>query len=399
MADVPWLTIVGVGEDGLAGLSAASRAALENAEIVMGPPRHLDLLPGFGTERIEWPVPFADGISKLLSYRNRAVVALASGDPFWFGAGSMLARHLDPGEWRALPSIPTFSLAASRLGWPLETVATFGLHAAPFCRLRTELVPGRKIILLVRDGAAVRELATFLSDEEFGESDIWVMETLAGPRERITSATATTLPQHDFVHPVCVAIDVVGSGRVFPMASGRPDDWFDHDGQITKRPIRALTLSALAPRPFERLWDIGAGSGSISIEWLLSHATVTATAIEADPARAERIRGNSLRLGADRLDVVNGRAPDALAGLAVPNAVFVGGGLNRELVDWITRNLPTGTRLVANAVTLESEALLIQAQAELGGDLTRFDISQPAPIGPRTGWKASYPITQWSHTL
>lgn len=399
MADAPWLTIVGVGEDGLAGLSAASQAALEKAEIVMGPPRHLDLLPGFGAERIEWPVPFADGVSKLLDYRGRAVVALASGDPFWFGAGSILAKHLNPGEWRAFPSVSTFSLAASRLGWPLESVATLGLHGAPLSRLRTELVPGRKIILLVRDGAAVRELASYISGEEFGESDIWVMEALGGPRERMTHATANTLPDHDYAHPVCVAIEVTGAGRVFPLAIGRPDDWFDHDGQITKRPIRALTLSALAPRPFEHLWDIGAGSGSISIEWLLSHSTVMATAIEADPTRADRIRGNAQRLGADRLDVVNGNAPDALAGLPHPNAVFVGGGLNRDLLDWITGNLPTGTRLVANAVTLESEALLIQAQAELGGDLTRFDISQPVPIGPRTGWKASYPITQWSHSL
>ncbi|MEM1400859.1 MAG: precorrin-6Y C5,15-methyltransferase (decarboxylating) subunit CbiT, partial [Pseudomonadota bacterium] len=200
-------------------------------------------------------------------------------------------------------------------------------------------------------------------------------------------------------HPVCVALDAAGDGTCFPLASGRPDDWFDHDGQITKRPVRALTLSALAPTPFEYLWDIGAGSGSVSIEWLLSHPTVTATAIEADPVRANRIVDNAKRLGADRLQVINDRAPECLIGLPAPNVVFIGGGLSDGPLDWITQNLAPGTRLVANAVTLESEALLTLTHAAMGGDLSRFEISQATPIGTRTGWKASYPITQWNHTL
>lgn len=399
MAKSPWLTIVGVGEDGLAGLSPASREALERAEILMGPTRHLDLVPGFGSERVAWPVPFADGIPKLLAFRGRNVVALASGDPFWFGSGSVLARQLEPGEWRALPERSTFSLAASRLGWALEKTATLGLHAAPLTRLRPVLASGRRVMVLLRDGGAVRDLASYLTEEGFAEARLWIMESLGGPGERVTHCRANALPEGNFVHPVCVGIEVAGSGRSLPLASGRPDDWFEHDGQITKRPVRALTLSALTPRPYERLWDIGAGSGSISIEWLLSDPSLNAVAIEADAGRAARIKTNAMRLGADRLEVINAKAPAALEGLASPDAVFVGGGLDRGLLDWLVQNLGAGTRVVANAVTLESEALLLEARFRLGGDLLRLEISKPTAIGTRLAWRPSHPLTQWTHTL
>lgn len=399
MADAPWLTIIGVGEDGPGGLTPASREALKGAEIVMGPARHLGLLSGFGSERIEWPVPFADGIPQLLGLRGRKVAVLASGDPFWFGAGSVLARHLGPEEWRAFPGPSTFSLAVNRLGWALDEVATLGLHAAPFERLRPVSTPGGRAIVLLRDGAAVGALGSYLCSIGFGASELWILEALGGPKERVTSARADALPAETFNHPVCVAIAFEGDGQVLSKASGRADTWFDHDGQITKQPVRAMTLSALVPKPGEHLWDIGAGSGSISIEWLLSDPSLDATAIEANPERVERITANARRLGVDRLNVINGTAPAALDGLATPQAVFVGGGLDRELIDWLTGHLATGTRLVANGVTLESEALLIEAHARLGGDLMRVEISKPNAIGTRTGWKAAYPITQWSVTL
>lgn len=399
MSEDPWLTIIGVGEDGPDGLSTASRAALKSAEIIMGPPRHLALLPCATATRIAWPVPFSEGIERLLDLRGRRVAVLASGDPFWFGAGTVLATRLSVGEWRALPGRSTFSLAAAQLGWGLETTICLGLHATPLSRLRPHLSPGQRIIALLRDGQAVRDLADYLRMQGFGTSALTVMQALGGPAQAVTRAQADTLPDRDFGHPLCVAIHVAGDGASLPLASGRNDTWFDHDGQITKRPIRALTLSALAPRAGQHLWDIGGGSGSVAIEWLMSDSSLRATSIEPRPDRAERIAANAARLGMDRLNVVTGHAPAVLRDLDRPDAVFIGGGLSDPLLDWLGTHLPPGTRIVANAVTLESEAMLTQTHARLGGDLLRIEMAVATPIGSRRGWKASYPITQWSHVL
>lgn len=365
----------------------------------MGPPRHLSLIPAAGVERIEWPVPFADGLPLLQDLRGRRTVVLASGDPFWFGAGSVIARNFDPAEWVALPGQSTFSLAAARLGWPLETTLTFGLHAAPLTRLRPHLAPELHAILLLRDGPAVAELARYLTETGFSDSVLHVMEALGGPRERAQTVSLTEALLKAFEHPVCVGLEVRGKGTALPKASGKPDDIFENDGQITKRPIRALTLSALAPQRGEHLWDIGGGTGSISIEWLMCDATLTATTIEPRADRAERIRRNADALGQDRLAVVHGTAPDTLPRLPMPDVVFIGGGLSVDLLDWLHANLAPGTRLVANAVTLESEALLAQWQEKLGGELLRIELAQAAPLGPRRGWKSAYPVVQWSVTL
>lgn len=394
-----WLTIVGIGEDGLAGLSDASREALARAELVTGPARHLALVPDLRCERLPWPVPFADGIAPLLAQRGRRVVLLASGDPFWFGAGSVIARHLEPWEWTACPAPSTFALAASRLGWPIEDTPCLGLHAAPFARLRPHLAPGRRALVLVRDGTAVGALCRYLDEQGFGASAVTVLEALGGPRERVREATAAALAFDDIAHPVALGIAFAGDGAVLPAASGRPDGWFDHDGQISKRPVRALTLSALAPRPGETLWDIGTGSGSIAIEWLLAHPTTQAIGFEANAARAARARANAAALGVDRLRVIEGATPEALGDHPSPQAVFIGGGLSAELLRLLADRLASGTRLVANAVTLESETLLAQWHADRGGSLLRIDLAQAAPLGTRRGWQASYPIVQWSVTL
>lgn len=398
MAEHPWLTIIGVGEDGLEGLSPASVRALKSAEIVMGPARHLALIGETSQQAIDWPVPFSDGIEKLLSLRGRSVVVLASGDPFWFGAGSVLARHLAPSEWSAIPAVSCFSLAAARLGWALESTLCLGLHAAPLSRLRPHLAPRASLIVTLRDGAAVPDLCAFLTKSGFGDSTLHVMEALGGPRERITAFAAHGRAEARFSHPVCVGIEVKGEAAAIPKTSGREDDLFDHDGQITKRPVRALTLSALAPRPGEHLWDIGGGSGSIAIEWLLADPSLHATSIESDPVRAARIKQNATHLGVDRLRVVTGRAPDILRTLEPPEVVFIGGGLSEEMLDNLTA-LRSGTRIVANAVTLEAETLLAMAQARHGGDLLKIELAQSAPLGRKRGWKSSFPIVQWSVTL
>ncbi len=305
---------MGLGEDGPDGLSPASRAALGAAEVVLGPARHLALLGPTAADQVVWPVPFADGLGLLAGLRGRRVVMLASGDPFWFGAGAAVARVLSPDEWRALPGISTFSLAASRMGWSVEDTRCLGLHAAPLTRLRPHLAPGARLIVLLRDGAAAAELAAYLAEAGFAASVLTVMEALGGPRERVRTVPVAGFDLGDVIHPVAVAVEAAG-GPALPRASGLADTWFGHDGQITKRPVRALTLSALAPRPGELLWDIGAGSGSVGIEWLLAHRSCRCIAIEADDGRAERVRSNAARLGADRLRVVVGTAPEALNGL------------------------------------------------------------------------------------
>ena len=365
----------------------------------MGPPRHLALLPPLQAQMQPWPLPFADGLSILEELRGRRVVVLASGDPFWFGAGSVIAQRLDPGEWTALPAPSTFSLAAARLGWPLERTLCLGLHAAPMERLRPHLAPRARAIVLLRDGAAVAGLARFLTEAGFGQSRMTVMEALGSPAERIRRAQAQTLGPDAFRHPVAVGLEIAGHGPVVSLASGRDDSLFETDGQITKRPVRALALSALAPRPFETLWDIGGGSGSIAIEWLLAHDTTQAVSIEPRADRAARIRSNADRLGVDRLTLIEGAAPAALDGLALPQAVFIGGGLSDALLADLSDRLPAGTRLVAHAVTLESEARLAGWSAKLGGDLLRIDLSEIAPLGPKRGWKAAYPVTQWRVVL
>ncbi|MEX0281446.1 MAG: precorrin-6y C5,15-methyltransferase (decarboxylating) subunit CbiE [Arenibacterium sp.] len=400
MTETPWLTIVGLGEDAPEGLLPASRKALVEAEFIMGPPRHLGLLPEVQAQLIEWPVPFAHGISDLLEMRGKRVVMLASGDPFWFGAGTSVTRHLAPEEWIAYPGVSTFSLAASELGWALERTGCFGLHAAPLERLRPALQPEARLIILLRDGAAVSALATHLVEAGFADTELTVLEALGGPRKRRTTFSAHSVPETDFKHPLCVAAIIRGSTEAaLPLASGRGDHWFDSDGTMTKRPVRAVTLSALAPRAGEHLWDIGGGSGSIAIEWLLSNDSLSATSIEPRDSRVATIKENARRLGVDRLQVMHGSAPDVLDTLKRPDVVFIGGGLSKGLLDWLTDKLEPGTRLVVNAVTLESEQLLMGARARLGGDLLRLEISTAEPLGSKTGWKASYPILQWSTTL
>lgn len=398
MAEAPWITIVGLGEDGPEGLAAASRKALADAEIVMGPKRHLCLLPDLVAETVEWPVPFSEGLETLRGFEGRRVVILASGDPFWYGAGTVIARAFASEEWRAIPGPSTFALAASRLGWALEETVCLGLHAAPLTRLRPRLAVGLRCLVLLRDGAAVEALGSYLTEHGFGASRLHVMEALGGPRERVTTLLADAV-QGKFHHPVCVGLSIRGSGTVLPRASGLPDAVFDTDGVMTKRPVRALTISTLAPRPGELLWDIGGGSGTIAVEWLLSDPSCEAVTIEPRADRIALIRKNAETLGVDRLRIVEGKAPDVLAGLPMPAAVFVGGGLSTDLMERLETLLPAGTRLVANAVTFEAEALLLEWYSKRGGELLRLDLSQAGPLGAKTAWKSAYPLVQWSAVL
>jgi precorrin-6Y C5,15-methyltransferase (decarboxylating) len=393
-----WLSIIGIGEDGADGLGKASRDALSQAEVVFGGPRHLDMIE-HGDKRA-WPVPFS--IAPVLALRGRRVAVLASGDPFWHGAGASLTAVLAAGEWRAFPVASVFSLACARKGWRLEEVMCIGLHATAFARLRPHLVAGARIIATLRDGAAVSALAGWLVEQDFGASIITVMERLGGPAERIHACRADAPMPTEIAALVCVGIEVAGEGPVLACCTGRSDDLFEHDGQITKRPVRALALSALAPRPGEMLWDIGAGSGSIGIEWLLCHPRNRCIGIEADDKRAARARANAARLGLDRLELRQGRILDLLTDLAAeqprPQAVFVGGGCDEALLGALWACLPAGARLVVHAVTLETEALLASWHGARGGQLLRIELADAAPLGRKRGWRSHYPVVQWSVT-
>ncbi|MGY3150805.1 precorrin-6Y C5,15-methyltransferase (decarboxylating) [Bradyrhizobium sp. USDA 3397] len=387
----PWLTIIGIGEDGLAGLSEASRKALARAETVFGGERHLALAE-IGSRGRPWPVPFDANV--VLSCRGRPTVVLASGDPFWHGAGASLAEKLGSGEWIAHPAPSTFSLAAARLGWRLESTICLGLHAAPFERLVPYLARSARIICLVRDGKTASDLAKWLTERGWGSSTFWTLAALGGPRESVQEYRAKDFSGGLTGNPVAVAVEARGAHGI-ARSSGLPDDVFVHDGQITKRPVRALALSALAPRAGERLWDIGAGSGSISVEWALDGGT--AIAVDAREDRVANIRKNAAAFGlAHRITVVTGRAPEALAGLEAPDAVFIGGGLDEVLFDAIWTRLSPGTRLVAHAVTLETEALLGELHQRHGGELMRAEISHAAPLGRYRSWEAARPVVQWS---
>jgi precorrin-6Y C5,15-methyltransferase (decarboxylating) len=331
--------------------------------------------------------------------RGSKVCVLASGDPFFFGVGVTLSRHVDAYEFTTYPSPSAFSLAASRLGWPLQEIETVSLHGRPLDLIRPFLHPGRRIIALTSDEKGPVELATLLAGIGFSGSKLIVLEALGGDAERIRSTTAGAFSVPDINVLNVVGIEVVADvgARILPRGFGLDDALFEHDGQITKREIRALTLSALSPRRGELLWDIGAGSGSIGIEWMLADPSMKAIAIEAHPQRAARIKRNAANFGVPALVLIEGEAPAALAGLPSPDAIFIGGGGSEPGVfDAAVAALKPGGRLVANAVTLEMEAMLLAAKAKLGGNLIRMEVSRAAPVGAMQGWKPAMPVTQWS---
>ena len=383
-----WLSIVGIGEDGVDGLTPVAHRLVSGADIVFGGSRHLALAAPLirGVTR-PWPSPFDGAIDAVLAERGRTVCVLASGDPFVYGVGSALARHVDPQEFLAVPAPSAFSLAAARLGWALPDTATLSLHGRALDLIRPHLHQGRRVLALTSDGGGPAAVARLLAQSGFGKSRVAVMEALGGSRERIRSTTAAHfgIGRIDDLNVVAIEVEAEPGARIIPRAFGLLDTLFEHDGAITKREIRAVTLSSLAPRHGELLWDIGAGSGSVAIEWILASPAQRAIAIEARPDRAARIARNAAALGVPGLDIVAGEEPAALDNLPPPDAIFIGGGANRPgLLDAAIPALPSGGRLVANAVTLATEAALIAHHARLGGEMIRIAISRAEQLGERT---------------
>jgi precorrin-6Y C5,15-methyltransferase (decarboxylating) len=392
-----WLSIIGIGEDGLAGLGEAARAALSEAECVFGGARHLALAaPAIRGATQAWPSPFS--IAPVLALRGRRVAVLASGDPMWHGVGATLLREVPPSEARIFPAASAASLAAARLGWPLAEVTTLSLHGREVALLRRHLHQGARLILLTSDAAQPAAIAALLTRTGFGATRITVLEAMGGPEERRRDTTAEQFALND-IHPLNVmALEVAAGPRAQPLprAPGLDDALFENDGQLTKREVRAVTLSALRPYPGALLWDVGAGAGSIGIEWMLAHPACRAIGIEARADRAARITANARALGVPGLRVVVGEAPGAFEGLPAPDALFLGGGANDPGVfEAALAALKPGGIFVANAVTLETEALLLARHAALGGEMLRISISRAVAVANMTGWRPAMPITQW----
>jgi precorrin-6Y C5,15-methyltransferase (decarboxylating) len=395
-----WLSIVGIGEDGVDGLSRRARRLIGQAELAFGGRRHLSLVAELiRGEARTWPSPFS--VAPVLAARGRPVCVLASGDPFLHGVGAVLSRDVRAAEMEVVPAPSAFSLAAARLGWPLQEAVTLSLHGRPVDLVRRHLHPGTRLLALTSDGDGPAALARLLVESGFGRSRLTVLEALGGTAERIRSrlAAAFDLADVDALNVVAVEVLAEVGSRILPLAAGLADELFEHDGQLTKREVRALTLSALAPRRGELLWDVGAGAGSVAIEWMLADPSLRAVAVEARPDRAERIARNAVLMGAPGLRVVTGEAPGALAGLPVPNAIFIGGGGSEPgVLEVAVAALPSGGRLVASAVTLETEAVLLARHGRLGGSLLRVALSRAAPVAGMTGWRPAMPVTQWAWT-
>jgi precorrin-6Y C5,15-methyltransferase (decarboxylating) len=396
----PWLSVIGIGEDGLHGLSPAARTLYDAAEIVVGGKRHLAMVPEDGRRRIPWPPQLMDLVPEIEALRGRRVCVLASGDPMCFGVGVTLSRRIPIAEMVVLPAPSAFSLACARLGWPLVEARMVTLHGRPLELVVPHLQPGAKILVLSADCTTPARLAELLRRTGWGRSGFAVLERMGGEGERTLRTTAAEWGDREVDDLNTIAIDCVAGPetRVLPAVPGLPDDAFAHDGQLTKREVRAMTLAALAPSPGQVLWDVGSGCGSIAIEWMRSDPRCRAVAVERDDGRLALIAQNAAALGTPFLKVVRGDAPDVLAGdLPRPDAVFIGGGITAEgLVESCWAALPPGGRLVANVVTAEGEVAVIGHQSRLGGSLSRIAVSRAEPVGGYHGWRPLMPVTQWA---
>lgn len=391
----PWLTVVGIGEDGFKGLGRNARHALLGASRIVGSQRQLDLLPAcIRGERQLWPSPFS--LEPLLSLRGTPVCVLASGDPMLFGVGASLARQLPADELQVVSFPSSYSLAAARLGWALQDVVTLSVVARPIAALNAQLSSGVRLLVLSNDRYSPAAIAGLLRERGFGPSRLTVLEHLGGPLERRLDSTADDWRDPALADLNLLAIECRAAADTLQLSrlAGLPDSAFRHDGQLTKRDVRAITLARLAPVPGELLWDVGAGSGSIGIEWMRAHPSCRALAIETDDGRQQLIEYNRDVLGVPGLQLIRGSAPQALAGLERPDAVFIGGGVTREgVLQTCWEQLKPGGRLVANAVTLQSEMTLMHWREQYGGELTRIHIAQAQPLGEFDTWRQALPIT------
>jgi precorrin-6Y C5,15-methyltransferase (decarboxylating) len=402
MRGVAWLSIVGIGEDGWNGIGETARTAVQRAEVIAGGRRHLDFLPQTAAQRIAWPSPMLPFLCDFVrSHRGRPVCIVASGDPMLYGVGATLAGLLPASEYCVYPHVSAFSLACARMGWPGASVALVSAVARPLEQLLLYVRPRHRIVVYSQDGGTPAALAGLLVKHGYGSSTVTVLERLGGPHETIRAGAASSWDLDRCADLNVVAIECVADdgAAAVSLVPGLPDDAYEHDGQITKRDIRAATLARLGPLPGELLWDVGAGSGSIGIEWMRAHPACACTAFEQNEQRSERIKENARRLGVPALEVLRGRAPEIFPAGVSPDAIFVGGGAaGPDLLDACWNALRSGGRLVASGVTLEAEAELVSQHARRGGELIRLTISHAGMLGSFRTWRPQLPITQWTVT-
>ncbi|MCC3408375.1 MAG: precorrin-6y C5,15-methyltransferase (decarboxylating) subunit CbiE [Microcoleus sp. PH2017_10_PVI_O_A] len=395
-----WLSVVGIGEDGLSGLSSIALSLLDRSKIVVGGARHLAMLPTDDTrEKLVWASPLQTTVDSIISRRGESVCVLASGDPMCHGIGVTLSRRIPIAEMTVIPAASAFSLACARLGWALADVETFSLTNRPIASIALSLYPGARLLVLSADRHTPEKVAQLLAQRGFGSSLMTVFERMGGDAERRIEGVAAAWNAADLADLNAIAIAVAADRETLLLSrtAGLPDAAYRHDGLLTKREVRAVTLSALAPIPGELLWDVGAGCGSIAIEWMRSHRSCRAIAIERHPTRLEYIAENASNLGVPELKIVAGDAPEALANLPQPDAIFIGGGVTAEgLLEACWNALGEGGRLVVNAVTVESELKVLQWHSLHGGELIRIGIQRVGAIGSFLGWKPLAPITQWA---
>ncbi|AFY56247.1 precorrin-6y C5,15-methyltransferase (decarboxylating), CbiE subunit,precorrin-6Y C5,15-methyltransferase (decarboxylating), CbiT subunit [Rivularia sp. PCC 7116] len=395
-----WLSVVGIGEDGLPGLSQVACSLVEKAEVLVGGSRHLSMLPEDDTrEKLIWSSPIATSVENIIQHRGQSVCILASGDPMCFGIGVTLTRRIPISEITIIPAPSSFSLACSRLGWALQEVETLTLAARPISLLHPVIYPGARLLILSEGRNTPAIVAQTLVDRGYGNSKITVLEYMGGEREQIIEGIAAEWKTTKIGTLNTIAIECIADADILqlPRIAGLPDIAYHHDGQLTKREVRAITLAALAPIPGQMLWDIGAGCGSISIEWMRTHPRCWAIAIEQNYSRLNYIADNAASLGTPNLRIIHGESSTVLKGLQPPDAIFIGGGITEEgIFDTCWHALRTGGRLVANAVTVESESKLIEWHNQVGGSLTRIAIQRAQPVGKFLGWKPMLPVTQWA---
>ena len=399
MSKVAWLTVLGIGEEGLDSLTPVARTLLDQATVLVGGERHLTMLGEDDREQLIWGTPFSSMVEKVLARRGEQICILASGDPMCFGVGATFAKRLSPEEMYVVPGISSYSLACARLGWALMDVDLFTLHGRPLSLLHSHVQPGARLLVLSENGKTPGEVADLLTDRGFGDSKITVLEHMGGEKERVVDGVAHCWPHPAGADLNTIAVECIPTHRadVVPRVSGLPDDAFVHDGQLTKRIVRASTLAALMPMPGHLLWDLGAGCGSISIEWMRAALGAKAVAVERNEELRSMIAANAQALGTPFLSIKEGQLPEALSELGErPDAIFIGGGSTAEgIFERCWEVLKPGGRLVANVVTLEGESKLYEWHKKVGGELNRIAVSQASPIGPYHGWRAAMPVTQF----
>mgnify|MGYP000668528710 CR=1 FL=1 len=393
----PWLHIVGIGEEGLAGLLPATRAVVEAAEVIVGGDRHHQLSDSITAERVAWPSPFDALIDMLRGFKGRRVVVLATGDPLWFSVGARIGRQIDPSEIVYHPQLSAFQLAAARMGWSLPDVETLTVHGRPVEQMIAFIQPDARLLILTTGVQTPAQIASFLTDRGFGQSRMTVLAAMGGAREERFDGIAESWT-HEVPAFNTLAVDCVAApdAALLPRVPGLSDDLFQHDGTMTKQEVRAATLAKLMPMRGALLWDIGCGCGSVAVEWMRAARYARAVGIEPRADRRAMAAANALALGAPKLELIEGRVPEALDGLEPPDAVFIGGGLSREVFAAAWDALRPLGRLVCNAVTLESEAVLLSLHKEFGGQLVKLSVNRAEPVGGLTGWRPLMPVTQWS---